>query len=67
FPIQPAFTLTINKSQVQTIANLGIYLEAPIFFTHGQLYGTISCATTSSGVKIAQSRLKFKCSRQLFY
>jgi ATP-dependent DNA helicase PIF1 len=37
FPIKPAFAMTINKSQGQSIAVTGIYLPEPVF-THGQLY-----------------------------
>ena len=31
FPIRLAFAMTINKSQGQTISNVGIYLPAPVF------------------------------------
>jgi hypothetical protein len=37
FPISPAFAITINKSQGQTIDRAGIFLPKPVF-THGQLY-----------------------------
>jgi ATP-dependent DNA helicase PIF1 len=36
FPFSSAFTLTINKSQVQTLNRVGAYLPEPVF-THGQL------------------------------
>uniref|UniRef100_I1P626 ATP-dependent DNA helicase n=1 Tax=Oryza glaberrima TaxID=4538 RepID=I1P626_ORYGL len=33
--------MTINKSQGQTIPNVGIYLPEPMF-SHGQLYAALS-------------------------
>ncbi|KAK1928086.1 hypothetical protein P3T76_016450 [Phytophthora citrophthora] len=35
FPVVPAFAMTINKAQGQSIHNVGIYLESPVF-VHGQ-------------------------------
>lgn len=32
FPVKLAFTMTINKSQNQTVRRLGIYLPQPVFF-----------------------------------
>lgn len=37
FPVRPAFAMTINKSQGQTLSNAGVYLAHPCF-AHGQLY-----------------------------
>lgn len=37
FPIKPAFGITANKSQGQTLEQIGIYLPDPMF-THGQFY-----------------------------
>lgn len=37
FPVSPAFAMTINKAQGQTLSRVGIYLSSPVF-THGQLY-----------------------------
>jgi ATP-dependent DNA helicase PIF1 len=37
FPVKPCFAMTINKSQGQTIENVGIDLTDPVF-SHGQVY-----------------------------
>lgn len=41
FPIRPAFALTIDKSQGQTLEKLGLFLTSPVF-SHGQLYTALS-------------------------
>nr|GEV54982.1 ATP-dependent DNA helicase PIF1-like [Tanacetum cinerariifolium] len=37
FPIQVSFAMTINKSQGQTLSQVGLFLRRPVF-SHGQLY-----------------------------
>jgi len=37
FPARPAFAMTINKSQGQTLQYMGLYLPQPVF-GHGQFY-----------------------------
>ena len=37
FPIRPAFAMTINKAQGQTLRRVAVYLQEPVF-GHGQLY-----------------------------
>ncbi|MCO5550239.1 hypothetical protein L7F22_003722 [Adiantum nelumboides] len=54
FPVRLAFGMTINKSQGQSIAHLGLYLVTPVF-THGQLYVALSRARSAMGVKIVLS------------
>ncbi len=46
-----AFAMTINKSQGQTLNNVGVYLPSPVFY-HGQLYVAISQVTRSANIKI---------------
>jgi ATP-dependent DNA helicase PIF1 len=50
YPIKICYSVMINKSQGQTLAIVGIYLQRPVF-THGQLYVAVSHVTTKSGLK----------------
>jgi len=43
--------MTINKSQGQTLTNVGVYLKKPVF-THGQLYVAMSRVANKRGLKI---------------
>ena len=43
--------MTINKSQGQTIPNVGVYLPAPVF-SRGQLYAAMSRAMSRTNIKI---------------
>lgn len=41
FPLRPAFALTINKSQGQTLQSVGLLMTSQVF-GHGQLYVALS-------------------------
>jgi hypothetical protein len=51
FPVKLSFAMTINKSQGQTIPNVGVYLPEPVF-SHGQLYVALSRATATTNIKV---------------
>ena len=51
FPVQPAFTMTINKSQGQTLNWVSLCLPTPVF-SHGQFYVACSRVTSKNNLKI---------------
>jgi hypothetical protein len=51
FPIRICYAMTINKSQGQTLAAVGLYLKTPVF-THGQFYVAVSRVTSKEALKI---------------
>jgi hypothetical protein len=51
FPVKPAFVMTINKSQGQTLQMVGLYLPKPVF-THGQLYVAMSRCTDPRNLRV---------------
>ena len=52
FPVRVAFSSTINKSQGQTLKQVGVWLRYPVF-GHGQLYVASSRVGNPSALKIA--------------
>jgi len=49
FPVRPAFAMTVNKAQGQSLTVAGVDLTEPCF-SHGQLYVALSRVDTPAGL-----------------
>ena len=63
FPIRLAFSLTVNKSQGQTINKLGFFVDSKLF-CHGHLYTAMSrvCSRQSLKILLARTEINNKLS-----
>lgn len=68
FPIVPAFCMTINKSQGQSLEKVSILLPRPVF-SHGQLYVALSLWTSASNVHVTidSDRDELKTNTMVFH
>jgi len=51
FPVRVTFSMTVNKSQGQTLNRVSLFLPQPVF-SHGQLYIALSRITSYQSIKI---------------
>jgi ATP-dependent DNA helicase PIF1 len=51
FSLWPAFAMTINKAQGQTLQAVGVYLSKPVF-CHRQLYVALSRCGSRRGIRV---------------
>ena len=51
FPVRPAFAMTINKAQGQSLRHVGVCLPEPVF-AHGQLYVALGRSGVAANTKL---------------
>ena len=62
FSIKLCFDMTINKSQGQTLQQVGVYIRQPCF-SHGQLYAALSRARKASNIWILDETSQEDCDK----
>lgn len=63
FPVRPCFAITVNKSQGQSLQNVGVFCTRD-FFSHGQFYVAASRVGRSSRLRILALDEETKKKRQ---
>ncbi|KAL3092867.1 hypothetical protein niasHT_030056 [Heterodera trifolii] len=56
YPLRPGSVMTINKSQGQTLARVGVLLDTSQCFAHGQLYVALSRVRDSDNIRVCTTR-----------
>ncbi|KAL6141081.1 hypothetical protein ACLB2K_059372 [Fragaria x ananassa] len=64
-PVKLSFALTINKSQGQTIPNVGIYLPNHVF-SHGQLYVALSRGVSKATTRVLVKKGSLDSEEEVF-
>ncbi|KNF00912.1 hypothetical protein PSTG_05804 [Puccinia striiformis f. sp. tritici PST-78] len=57
FPIRPAYAMSVNKSQGQTLRRVGVTLETNVF-AHGQLYVALSRVSDVKNLLVAKPSIR---------
>ncbi|PIA50995.1 hypothetical protein AQUCO_01100068v1 [Aquilegia coerulea] len=66
FPVRLAYAMTINKSQGQSVKDIGLDLRNPVF-SHGQLYVALSRCTSSERITVLLPLPEEKSTTNIMY